>query len=468
MGQEITTDEFSPTHFANFRRHLDAEMELLRGWFAGDKFCDDRLQCGMELEGWLVGADGNPAADNTRFLQMLERKWVVPELSKFNFEVNVSPQYLGGGGLLDMRAELAATWSRCEKVAERLGHRVVSIGTLPTVTDEMLCIGNMSPLQRFAALTKQVLRLRGGSPLMLDITGQDHLGSTHRDLMLESAATSVQVHLKVPPRDSVRLYNASVIASALTVACAANAPLVFGKRLWADTRISVFEQAVDTAGPLPRVSFGDRYLKSSLLEVFEQNCSQHRILLPPEIAEPPSVMPYVRMHNGTIWNWNRPLIGFEPDGRPHLRIEHRPMSASPSIADLFADKALYLGLVSYLSRLPEPPECSLSFEDAKRNFYAAARFGFDAKITWLDGQTHRIADLLHQQLLPRSIDALGNWGVTGEVLQDAELVLRGRLETEQNGAAWQLRRFEKNRHDAFELLAEYQRLQETGAPVHTW
>ena len=354
LGQEIETDEFSQENYDSFAEHLASEMELLRNWFAGEKFCDDRLQCGLELEAWLIGRDEQPVPDNALFLSTLERKWVVPELSKFNFEVNVSPQYLAGNGLRDMQSELRATWQRCEKVAERLDHRIVSIGILPTVTSDMLSLENMSPLQRYAALNKQVLRMRGGSPLRIEIDGRDHVCSEFPSLMLESAATSIQVHLKVPQRLAVRYYNASVVASALTVAMAANAPLLFGKQLWDDTRITVFEQAVDTAGPSPRVSFGDRYLEHSLLEMFESNLHR-RVLLPVELEEPPALMPHVRMHNGTIWNWNRPLIGFEADGQPHLRIEHRPMSASPSMADLFADVSFYLGLVNYLANLQDPP-----------------------------------------------------------------------------------------------------------------
>lgn len=468
MGQEITTDEFSAEHFERFRQHLHSEMELLRSWFAGGKFCDDQLQCGLELEAWLIGQDELPVPDNSLFLSTLERKWVVPELSKFNFEVNVSPQYLAGCGLRDMHSEFSSTWSRCAEVAQRLGHRIISVGILPTVTNEMLCIENMSPLQRYAALNKQVLRLRGGSPLTLNIEGLDRLSSCHHDLMLESAATSVQVHLKVPMQHSVRFYNASVIASAFTVAMAANAPLLFGRRLWEDTRIPVFEQAVDTAGPLPRVSFGIGYVEQSLLELFERNLKNHRVLLPAEFEEAPALMPYVRMHNGTIWNWNRPLIGFEPDGRPHLRIEHRPMSASPSVADLFADVAFYLGLVNFLSELATAPESSLSFDTARENFYAAARFGFEAEIQWIDGKFYNLAKLLQERVLECSLEALAGAGVREEEVASSLDILRQRLETRQNGAAWQRGKFADYDGDLKRLLLEYEQNQVSGRPVHLW
>jgi hypothetical protein len=331
----------------------------------------------------------------------------------------------------------------------------------------MLCPENMSPLRRFAALNKQVLKMRGGVPLKLDIEGEDHLRTVHQDLMLESAATSVQVHLKVPQHRSVRLYNASLIASALTVATAANAPLLFGKRLWDDTRIPLFEQAVDTAGPLPRVSFGDRYLQDSLLEIFEGNLSR-RVMLPVEIDEAPARMPYTRLHNGTIWNWNRPLIGFEADGQPHLRIEHRPMSASPSIDDLFADTALYLGLVLHLADRKPAPESELSFEVVKSNFYRAARFGLAAEIDWLDQRRHLLTELLLGQLVDAAFDALSEAGVEDAQLQLGRGIIRERLEGLQNGAAWQRRKFEQFRRDPVALLLAYQQYQAGGLPVHRW
>ncbi len=418
MGDEIETSEFTRADAEQFRSHLKAEMELLQSWFAGNKFCHDELQCGLELEAWLVGDDGLPVPDNTLFLTTLDRQMVVPELSKFNFEFNVSPQYVAGTGLADMQAEMRATWMRCEQVAAQLGHRIVSVGVLPTVADAMLCPENMSPLKRYAALNERVLRLRQGRPLALKIAGVDTLESLHHDVMLEAAATSLQVHLKVPQAVSVRYYNASLVASAFTVALAANAPLLFGKRLWDDTRIPLFEQAVDTGGTHPRVSFGDQFLQESLFELFEHNFQHHRVLLPVHIEQAPARMPYVRMHNGTIWNWNRALIGFEADGQPHLRIEHRPMSASPSLADLFADLSFYLGLVHYLATLPEPIESQINFNSARHNFYVAAKSGLAAQIQWLDGRTYagRFGERAIIAASHRIDGAVGDWLRTNDPL----------------------------------------------------
>jgi gamma-glutamyl:cysteine ligase YbdK (ATP-grasp superfamily) len=468
VGQEISALVFESQDFDRFKGRLQSETELLRAWFDGNKFCSEELQFGLELEAWLIGQDGLPVPDNSLFLAILDRESVVPELSKFNFELNVLPQPIAGHGLRDMQSELRATWARCSQVAQQMNHRVLSIGILPTVTEGMLCLENMSPLKRYAALNEQVLRLRDGKPLTLEIQGSDALKSAHHDLMLESAATSVQVHLKVPQSVSVRYYNASLVASCFTVAMAANAPLLFGRRLWDDTRITLFEQAVDTDGVQPRVSFGHRYLDESLFQIFEDNLAKHRVLLPVELEDAPAKMPYVRMHNGTIWNWNRPLIGFESNGQPHLRIEHRPMSASPSVTDLFADVAFYLGITHFLATQESAPERQLPFEVARRNFYSAAKNGFRARIQWLDGNSYSVQSLLRERILDAAVEGMQQLRIPEDQIVAHRQTLMGRIESEQNGASWQRRKLASVDGDLQRLLLSYESHQRANQPVHTW
>jgi gamma-glutamyl:cysteine ligase YbdK (ATP-grasp superfamily) len=468
LGDEISTVDFTAEDAHQFQSHLQSEMELLHSWFEGGKFVHDQLQCGLELEAWLIGQDGLPAPDNTLFLSTLDRQMVVPELSKFNFEFNVSPQYVAGEGLAVMESELRATWLRCEQVAAQLGHNIVAVGILPTVADAMLCVENLSPLKRYAALNERVLRLREGRPVHLRIAGMDVLESRHHDVMLEAAATSLQIHLKVPQADSVRFYNASLIASSFTVALAANAPLLFGHRLWEDTRIPLFEQAVDTGGRFPRVTFGEGYVRESLFELFQHNCQEHRVLLPVRLEQAPARMPYVRMHNGTIWNWNRPLIGFEENGQPHLRIEHRPLSASPTLADLFADVGMYLGLVHSLATAATAPEALIGFDKVRRNFYAAAQYGLQAEVSWLDGRVYVLAELLADRLLPLALEAMSRMGIATQCVERCQTVLEGRVQSQQNGASWQRRAFEHFLGDRQQILAAYLSHQHRSQPVHTW
>ncbi|MCC6510479.1 MAG: glutamate--cysteine ligase, partial [Pirellulaceae bacterium] len=348
MGEDISKTTFDERDYARFRQRMDVEMAQLRSWEQAGSFAAGPLTTGLELEAWLLESDGRPSPDNGQFLESLAHASVVPELAKFNFELNVDPQPVAGLGIERMQAELLHTWQLCGERAAQLNRRITCIGILPTVTQAMLCAKNMTPRSRFEALNRQVLRLRHGKPLRVQVEGIDQLDLLHHDVMLESAATSLQVHLKVPLDQAARYYNAFAIASSATVALAANAPLVFGKRLWHDSRIAMFEQAVDTGQGLRRVSFGEGYASRDFLALFEDKILGFPPLLPVDLQDHPQRVPHLRLHNGTLWLWNRPLIGFEEDGQPHIRIEHRVMSAGPTAVDMLANVSFSLGLAEAL------------------------------------------------------------------------------------------------------------------------
>ncbi|HIC82475.1 MAG TPA: glutamate--cysteine ligase, partial [Kiloniellaceae bacterium] len=237
MGQEISRSHFSEADFAAFGERLRAETALLDQWFREGRFAATEAKGGFELEAWLVDRNARPAGINQPYLQRLDSPLVVPELATFNVEINGSPQPLHGRALSHMAEELSATWKECNQVAGGFDARLGMIGILPTVAPADLCLANMSPLQRYRALNDQVLRLRQGRPLEVDIQGREHLRMQHQDVMLESAATSFQIHLKVSAEHGARYYNASKILSAPMVALAANSLLLFGRSLWEETRV---------------------------------------------------------------------------------------------------------------------------------------------------------------------------------------------------------------------------------------
>ncbi|MCA9099128.1 MAG: hypothetical protein KDA36_12115, partial [Planctomycetaceae bacterium] len=407
MGQEIADCRFKHYDFHRFRKMLSEELEILRQWFHDERFSARELTAGLELEAWIVDATGHPLPWNDRIIELAEPDTVVPELSKFNVEFNVDPRPLADRGLSELAAELESGWHQLDTAANQLGASITSIGVLPSITDSMLSLANMSNLHRYRALNEQVLRLRQGNPIRLDIAGPESLLLEHRDVMLESAATSFQLHLQVPLRDSVRYYNAAIIASAPLVAIAANSPFLFGHRLWEETRIPLFEQAVDAGrSPLPRVTFGSGYASNSLFEIFSENDSAYPILLPLTLEDSSARLVHLRLHNGTIWRWNRPLIGFDEDGTPHLRVEQRVMAAGPTVQDMTANMALYYGLVENLAHAPLPPESRLPFAAARDNFYAAARDGLECRVKWLQDGARPLGELLLTELLPRATAGL--------------------------------------------------------------
>lgn len=470
MGQEIEASRFSRSDFETFAARLREETALLSRWFTEGRFSSGSATAGFEMEVWLVGSDQGPAPVLEPFLQRLDDELVVPELATFNAEINCLPMPLEGTALSQLAAALRRTWTRCLQVSKMVDARLAMIGILPTVRPEHLIMANMTPRQRYRALNDQIFSLRHGQPLGLRISGRDRLDMQWHDVMLEAAATSFQIHLKVAPEQAARLYNASKILSAPLVAVAANSPYLFGRELWHETRIPLFEQAVSVGGPVlnERVNFGFRYAKDSIVETFEANLARYPILLPQLTDTPPEALAHLRLHNGTIWRWNRPLIGFEEDGTPHLRIEHRVMPAGPTIPDAIANAALYYGAANSLINETEPPEKHLPFEVARENFYAAARLGLEAQIPWLDGKTLPISRILTEDLLPRARSGLAAFGIPSEEAARWLDIIAARIATGQNGTVWQLRWTETHGSDARRLTNAYLERQDSDEPVHSW
>jgi gamma-glutamyl:cysteine ligase YbdK (ATP-grasp superfamily) len=473
VGEEIASARFSAQDQRRFAEALREETATLRAAFAAGTLSEGPPSAGLELEAWLIDASGRPAPINEPFLQGLDEPLASPELARFNFELNVHPQALRADALAALEAELEGLLRRSTQVARGLGARVGLIGILPTLRPDDLGLGTMSDMNRYRALNEQVLAMRAGAPLRLEIVGRETLRSEHGDVMLESATTSFQIHLKAPASTAHHAYNAAIAASAPMVAASANAPFLFGHDLWEETRIPVFEQAVEVGGhadaaqgPLHRVSFGSGYARASIMECFEENLDHYPVLLP-TCFEDSTDYPHLRLHNGTIWRWNRPLIGFEADGTAHVRIEHRVVPAGPTLADALANAALFFGLCTDLAVQGAQAGPPLSFAEARDNFYQAARHGLRATLSW-DGARRGVRELLLAELLPRAAAGLATLGIEPGDARRHLGVLRGRIESEQTGAAWQRAWVEAHGRDWPGLTQRYLDLQETGQPVHEW
>ena len=470
MGQEITDSRFDRAAFVEFKRRLDDETALLKEWLARGWLRSMQRRFGVEVEGWLVDSDALPSAQNQPFLDAVADDFVVPELARFNFEINSVPATLAPGALDAMHAELFARWQRCETAAAGLDLRPLLIGILPTVRSRDLTLKNMSPLVRYQAINDQIFRLRGGAPIVLDIHGTEALQHQHRDVMLEAGTTSLQIHVEVDAAEAARAFNVCKMISAITVAAASNSPYLFERELWRETRIPLFEQAVSVGASdySKRVTFGIRYARESIFECFEANCMRYPVILPDVMEQPREALSHLCLHNGTIWRWNRPLIGIDEAGEPHCRIEHRVVAAGPTPSDVIANTALFLGLFEALMRSPEPLESLLPFDVAKANFYAAARKGLAAEVQWLDGKKHDLARLLNEQLLNVAGDGLAAAGMSTKEIDRWLGVIRGRVERGMTGADWQVAWVARHGRHFRHLVDAYVEHQAGDRPVHEW
>ncbi|MDP1927468.1 MAG: glutamate--cysteine ligase [Thiobacillus sp.] len=475
MGQEIKRTHFSEADFQQFVGKLAEETAALQSFAKAGGFADARYVAGVELEAWLLDHAGQPNPINEAYLRALNDPLVVPELSRFNVELNAPPVEMGAGVLAAMEESLLATWDNCQQVAHGMDTVLAMIGILPTIRDEDLCLANMSVMNRFDVLNAQVLQQRGGAPIRIDIEGADQLHLSRRDVMLEAATTSFQLHLQVPFEQAGRYYNATLISCAPLLAAAVNSPLLFGQRLWQETRVPVFEQAVELGGyaglaepTLRRVTFGRGYVTGSPLELFEENLAHYPVLLPMPQEEAATRYPHLRLHNGAIWRWVRPLIGFDEAGQAHMRLEQRVLPSGPTVLDMVANAALYFGLVHALARQPVAAEADLPFSDARANFYAAARHGLQAELTWLDGRRYPMREFILDIALPLARQGLRDFGLPDAEIEHYLGVVEARVRSGQTGSAWQLQRLAQVGGDVHRMMDDYLVNQRSGSPVHEW
>jgi hypothetical protein len=468
MGIEIDKSEFDNEEWPRFSRYLNEETALLRERIREGRYSSLSTVGGFEIEAWLTDKEMRPALLNVEFLERFDSELATVELAKFNFELNNTPQPLRGNAFGKFGREMHRTCRKANRIAEEMGVRALTIGILPTLERGDFCLENMSEMKRYRALNDQVLKKRDGRPLELSIEGEEEgLNFEDDSVMLESAATSFQIHTQVPYEKAHHYYNASILLSAATVAISANSPFLFGKALWHETRIPLFEQSVDTGEGQKRVSFGSGFLDKELLQCFEENLQEYDVLLPIIFDGKKEHYEHLRLHNGTIWRWNRPLIGFDEDGTLHFRIEHRVMSAGPSLLDMLANAAFYYGAATMLSAQCEAGHFAADFESAERDFYLAARYGLEAETSW-EGARVPIKRLILDKLLPLAAEGLAMLSIDKSDSDRYLGIVRERVERGQNGAAWQLAYVRRYGNDMRKLTEAYWEHQQSGEAVHLW
>jgi gamma-glutamyl:cysteine ligase YbdK (ATP-grasp superfamily) len=469
MGQEIAHDHFSPEDWQEYARRLDTETRLLREMLEAGEFSSQPAVGGFELEGWLVDPHFRPAPRHAEFLQALNSPLATTELAKFNIELNTQPCPLTASALSDFETSLRDLLERADVAAAEAGVQLMLIGMLPTTVQGDFCLETMAASNRYRVLNAEVLKARHGRPLRMEIDGYESLHIQHDSVMLEAATTSFQVHMQLAAETAHHFYNAAIIASAPIMAVAGNSPFLFGRALWEETRIPVFEQAVDAGREFPaRVSFGSGFADKSIAECFEENLEIYPVLLPELQDKPAERFAHLRLHNGVTWRWNRPLVGFDPDGTPHIRVEHRILPAGPSVPDMMANAALFYGLTQYLGmQLCAGEPIPMAFATARENFYNAARIGLEAQLRW-QRQEWRVQDLMLDELLPQAAEGLEQLGIADDDIRHYLSIIAARIETGQTGAVWQQQHLERTQGSFYRLLLDYARLQRTHTPVHTW
>jgi hypothetical protein len=488
MGEEVEQREFTREDRARYRHKIRRSLDVFASMLRESRFEFERPLTGMEIELNLIDDRCDPAMRNAEVLGAIADPDFQTELGQFNVEINVPPRRLAGDENADLERSLRDSLNNAEKRARTVGAHMVMIGILPTLRREHMTADALSANPRYALLNEQIFAARG-EDLEIRIDGIDRLAVTTDTIAPESACTSTQFHLQVSPQQFAAYWNAAQVIAGVQVALGANSPLLFGRELWRETRIPLFEQATDTRseeiraqGVRPRVWFGERWI-TSVFDLFEENVRYFPALLPICDDEDPGdvlergdtpALSELRLHNGTVYRWNRPIYAVVR-GRPHLRVENRVLPAGPTVVDTMANAAFYYGLIRVLAEAERPLWTQMSFSAAEENFHAGARHGIDASVFWPGLGYVPVTELVVRRLLPLARQGLDRWGVSAGERDRLLDVIEQRCLSHRNGASWQVETLHAleadgmDRQEALhEMLRRYLPRMHENVPVHEW
>jgi CBS domain-containing protein len=488
LGQDVSGEARTPAQTRSFTKALLRDLMALERMLSEGAFETGIRRIGAEQEMFLVNEAWRPASSALDVLERLQGPYTT-ELALYNLEANVEPRVLSGSCFSDLEQRVSELVLGAREVARGIGSEIVLTGILPTLSKSDVTLANITPRARYFALNEAFAHARGGEPYKVRIQGSDELYTEHVSVMLESCNTSFQVHLQVDPDEFALVYNIAQLVTAPVMAAAVNSPVLFGRHLWDETRIALFQQSIDTRrGSVhmrdmsPRVRFGEAWIAHGVTDLVEEDISRFGVMLTREVTEDPIAMldrgevPALQafcLHNGTVYRWNRPCYGVG-GGKPHLRIECRVIPSGPTVLDEVANAAFWIGLVLGAAAEYGDIRSRIDFADAKSNFLAAARNGLRAGFRWLDGEVMSARQLILTETLPLARAGLKQAGVDAVDIDRYLGVVQGRVESGTTGSRWMVRSLQgmKGKGTRSERLAAVTAgavaREQSGAPCHEW
>lgn len=454
MVQRTQTAETSD----EFARRVASQAEQLRGALAAGRF-EGGLKIGLELEGVAIDDDDRLTdSPESAFGAVCEH-----ELGRHNAELNTPATVLDPEGVEDQVDALAGRVDRVRRGFEEAGCQFVTDGlwTIPpregivpylTATHEtggLSVPSNMASGARYYALDADIT---SNGPVELDVPG---CRRAFPSILVESLATSMQVHLQTPPDEFVQYFNAALRTAGPVLALSVNSPFL-PPGLYETTETGAVDPAVPFEGPA-----------EVRIPVFESMNVETpgKVRFPRDIEDPVDVLdrlvtdrqcaPYLRewvadspresftdeywelLHKqSTCWRWVRPVLG--PEGP---RIEFRPLPAQPCVDDIVALQALVVGLVHGVV-VSDHPLTDLSWDRAKASLYAAASDGLDAEMAWLtrDGDPTTDTDRIYREVFALTRRGLRDRGLAGDRIDRLLDPVEQRWKTGATPAAWKRRR----------------------------
>ena len=488
MGQHNVEQELDDRKMRDFTQALLADLRALAFMLEDGRIESSARRIGAEQEMFLVDRHMRPAPIALEVLSRANDPRLTTEIALFNLEANLTPIDLTGHCFQKMHADLTDVVSKARKAAAELGGEVLLTGILPTLRVSDLTLDNLTPLPRYHELNRAMKKLRG-EPFSIHIKGLDELHLKHDNMMMESCNTSFQIHFQVDPSRFVATYNTAQAITAPVLAATVNSPLLFGHRLWHETRLALFQHSADARSRAElarsqrtRVGFGRQWVRQSVIELLHDQIARFRPIMIAQPDEDPMhvlargetpLLTALRLHNGTVWPWNRACYGVA-NGVAHLRIENRALPSGPTLEDETANTALFVGLMLALPEEYGDIAEQMDFDDAKANLFAAARYGLNSQLKWINGQSDSASSLILSDLLPLARQGLSSVNVNRQDIDKYLGIIEERIRSGQTGAQWMLSSFSATdgpvpRDFRYRALTEkILQHQKKGSPVHTW
>ena len=488
MGSQSVSAIKTQKDRKEFVHHLLNDIEAFEYMIQNNLFETGIQRVGAEQELCIVDKDYRPSAKALEILEKINDKHFTTELALFNLEINLDPLELKNKCFSEIEEQLTAFLEKGYKVAEETeNNKIILTGILPTLRKKDLAFKNVTPFKRYKTMNNVLKKIRGDD-FKLHIQGVDELILKHKSILFEACNTSFQVHLQINPEEAIDKYNWSQAIAGPLLSIMTNSPILLGKELWSETRIALFQQSIDLRNvshfsreQKPRVSFGNDWVKDSILELFTDDISRYPPIVSSKLDEDSlksvrnGVMPKLKalnLHNGTLYKWNRLCYGVH-ENVAHLRIENRYIPSGPSVKDEIANALLWVGVMQGMPKQYERIWRKMPFYDARGNFINAARTGIDTYFNWFD------KGISAKKLLENILIPMAKEGLLKSEIDETEIdyylnIIQKRIDTSTTGSKWIIRnkrklRKEVSKYEANVILTEnIYKNQQSNKTVSDW
>ncbi len=463
------------------------DIEAFELMLKNKQFVGGKPWIGAEQELCLVDPKGKPATTALEVLKSINDPHFTNELALFNLEINLDPLPLAGPSFEGMHTSLLNLMQKGYDLAPKYNSNLLMTGILPTLQYHHLQFEYMTPEERYRTISNTLMDIRG-KDFEIYLQGVDEIIMSLDSVLFEACNTSFQLHLQIESDEFVNKHNWSQMISGPVLAGCVNSPLLFGNELWAETRVALFKQSLDTRSSqkflrkkLPRVYFGNDWIKNSAADLWKNDISRFPLVVSSdELDDSMAILQKgeipdlraIRLHNGTTYTWNRLCYGFSKK-QPHLRIECRYLPSGPTAIDEIANFAFWIGLMEH-----EPPGGkefwkNIDFKEAKYNFIKAARSGLSTVFNWM-GEYISARRLILDHLLPMAEEGLKKSNVAPEDIKKYLGVFEKRIRKDITGSEWTVRNYRKINKEYSdvislrELVKQMLVYQKENTPLYEW